>query len=215
MRNTRKLCISFSLAAALAVTACGDDPAWPGNGTGNGTPAEGIRFDYSGSQSGRFEAAGPPPSDTAGTVLTQFAGAVETADSVIGIVAFQPRTTTTGDAFLLLLGRVRQPGTILTNPMACMEGILQSCVIGVFMLGVALTDLDGILEGEAPLEEALTGDSFFQFSSGEIEILQRDAETVSGTFSGTAFLLADAQIGLELGAGSFNLPVIRSDSLPD
>lgn len=193
----RSLHLPLLISAALILGACGDD----GTGPNGGHPADGLRFTFAGEHSGNFEAVGVPSIDSAGNVpFSQFAAAIET-DSFMAVVAFQPRTGTTGDMFMLMLGRLTAPGTVYTNPIACGTGSLSTCVIGGFARNVSLDDFEELFEDE----------NVFIYHSGAIEILQLDSLRLVGTFSGTAAEALDANKTLQLTGGSFNLPVLGQD----
>jgi hypothetical protein len=156
-----------------------------------GTTPEGVQFDYSGAAGGTFTSTGMVASIDALPELGSFAMAQR--DSIGGLLLGSFRRTEPGRGDLLILQiRDDQPGSY-----QCASVAAGPDCYGHLFLGIEATG------GTA------TAQSVFGVSTGDVELSQVAAGSVSGEFSLTLRDLDDPSATVTIANGSLDVPLVQ------
>lgn len=178
---------------AVVVAACDSDPTGPITPALPDQPA--VGFNYSGTISGTYAAAGEVQFDTErrpryGT----WAAGIQVTGSDLSVAGAVARDAPLADVFLLALHEISQPGTYEISA-SCTESSTDACVAGFLAFG---------LDWDDPEQ---TPEPSFRMTSGIVTLTALADDRLQGQFTATASDGGDSSITLT--AGGFDVSVHR------
>lgn len=158
-----------------------------------------LSFSYSGDRAGSFEAIGEVALNASRTPTfgTWSAALLSSGDSVnMSIAAARAGTTPLADVFLLVLHRIRAPGTYELSS-TCSTNTTGSCAIGLFSLGYRW-------DSRTP-----PPDAEYRFTAGTVTVTAVDSDRIRGSFqiSGPR-VRPSGDASLTVTSGRFNVPIV-------
>lgn len=188
MKNTLLACA----AAVLALAACGDS-------TGSDGAAGTVSYTYSGSRNGSYTAHGTFGLSAGTFVRREFAVGTlfNTDDAGLGVIGFDPVSTSHADVALITIPHPAGPGTWQVSFNGCQ---LDCAVLGfVFNLNA----LAGGSEAETT----------YYMDHGSVTLTKLSATHAEGTFQGTAVNFSGAADSIVITNGKFNVPISAEASV--